>query len=98
MDICFPVLKGSHESRFDSHSVRNRVLFISHIAIRDCYVHIFFPTTFLEIAVYQFLKDQRPVRSPVPLLRDGSVLFQLTQIDCRSCFLFVSFCSFVSLF
>ena len=46
MDICFPVLKESHESRFDSHSVRNRVLFISHIAILDCCVHIFFPQPF----------------------------------------------------
>ena len=26
---------------------------VSHITFRDCRVHIFFPTTFLEIAVYK---------------------------------------------
>ena len=52
MDICLRVLKESNKSRFDSYSVRNSVLRISHITFRDCRVHIFFPTTFLEIAVY----------------------------------------------
>ena len=51
MDICLWVLKESNKSRFDSYSVRNSVLIISHITFRDCRVHIF-PTTFLEIAVY----------------------------------------------
>ena len=51
MDICLRVLKESNKSRFDSYSVRNSVLLISHITFRDCRVHIF-PTTFLEIAVY----------------------------------------------
>ena len=41
----FAVLKESHKSRFGSHSVRNRVLVISHIAIRDCRVRIFFRQT-----------------------------------------------------
>ena len=49
--MSFRVLKGSKKSRFDSYSVRNSVLIISHITFRDCRVHIF-PTTFLEIAVY----------------------------------------------
>ena len=39
MDICLRVLKESNKSRFDSYSVRNSVLIISHI-------------TFLQIAVY----------------------------------------------
>ena len=52
MDVCLPVLKESNKSRFDSYSVRNSVLIISHITFRDRRVHFFFPTTFLEIAVY----------------------------------------------
>jgi len=54
MDICLRVLKENNNSRFDSYSVRNRVLIISHITFRDCRWHIF-PTTFLEIAVYIIL-------------------------------------------
>ena len=42
MDICLRVLKESNKSRFDSYSVRNSVLNISHITFRDCRVHIFF--------------------------------------------------------
>ena len=53
MDICLQVLKESNKSRFDSYSVRNSVLNISHITFRDCRVHIF-PTIFLEIAVFKF--------------------------------------------
>ena len=57
MDIC--LLKESNKSRFDSFSVRNSVLRISHITFRNCRVHIF--PTFLEIAVItkcQTLKSQ----------------------------------------
>ena len=50
MDMCLWVLKESNKSRFDSYSVRNSVMRISHITFRDCRAH-FFPTTFLEIAV-----------------------------------------------
>ena len=52
----FASAKGSNKSRFDSYSVRNSVLIISHI--RDPYylsgivACIFLPTTFLKIAVY----------------------------------------------
>ena len=52
MDERLRVLKESVKSRFDSYSVRNSVLIISHITFRDCHVHVFFPTTILEIAVY----------------------------------------------
>ena len=41
MDICLWVLKESNKSRFDSYSVRNSVLIISHITFQDCRVHIF---------------------------------------------------------
>ena len=52
MDICLRVLKESNKSKFDGYCVRNSVLIVSHITFRDCSVHTFFPTTFLEIAVY----------------------------------------------
>ena len=39
MDVCLRELK---ESGFDSYSVRNSVLIISHITFRDCRVHSFF--------------------------------------------------------
>ena len=52
----FVSAKGKQQRRFDSFSVKNSVLIISRITFRDCRVHIF-PTTFLEIAVNQGLKD-----------------------------------------
>ena len=51
MDVCLRVLKESNKSRFDRYSFRNSELIVSHITFRDCRVDIFFPTTFLEIAV-----------------------------------------------
>ena len=39
--LCFPVLKRSSKSRFNSYGVRNSVLIISHITFRDCCVHFF---------------------------------------------------------
>ena len=41
MEMCLRVLKESNKSRFDSYSVRNSVLIISHITFRDCRAHIF---------------------------------------------------------
>ena len=52
MDVCLRLLKESNKSRFDSYSLRNSVLIMSHITFWDCRVHIFFPTTFLEVAVF----------------------------------------------
>ena len=40
IDVCLQVLKESHKSRFDSDSVRNNVLIISHITFQDCCVHM----------------------------------------------------------
>ena len=62
MDICLRMLKESNKSRFDSYSVRNSVLLISHITFRDCRVHIF-PTTFLEIAVYSMFQSTTKILS-----------------------------------
>ena len=39
--VCECMLKESNKSRFDSYSVRNSVLNMSHITFRDCRVHIF---------------------------------------------------------
>ena len=39
--VCLRVLKESNKRSFDSYSVRNRVLIISHIIFRDCRVPIF---------------------------------------------------------
>ena len=53
-DVCLRVLKESNKSRFDSYSVRNSVLIISHITFRDCRAHIF-PDNLsgiMEIAVF----------------------------------------------
>ena len=50
-DLSLRVLKESNKSRFDSYRVRNSVLIIFHITVWDCPKH-FFPTTFLETAVY----------------------------------------------
>ena len=41
IEVCLRVVKESNNRRFDSYSVRNRVLIISHITFRDCHVHIF---------------------------------------------------------
>ena len=41
MDVCLRVLKESNKSRFDSYSVRNSILIISHITFRECRAHIF---------------------------------------------------------
>ena len=58
MDVCLRALKESNKSRFDSYSVSNSVLIISHNTFRDYRVHIF-PTTFLEKAVYTRWKNNR---------------------------------------
>ena len=41
MDVCLRMLKESNNRRFNSYSVRNSVLIISHIIFRDGRVHIF---------------------------------------------------------
>ena len=41
IDVCLRVLKESNKRRFDSYSVWNSVLIVSHITFRDRRVHIF---------------------------------------------------------
>ena len=41
MDLCLRVLKERDKSRFDSYSVMNSVLIISHTIFWDCRVHFF---------------------------------------------------------
>ena len=48
MDLCLKVLKESNKTKFDSYSVRNGVLIISHITFQDCRVHIFTPNSKLD--------------------------------------------------
>ena len=52
VDICLRVLKESNKSRFDSYSVRNSVLIISHITFRDCRVHMFSDNLSLNSCIY----------------------------------------------
>ena len=81
MDICLPVLKESKKIGSTASVVRNSVLVISHIAIRDCRVHIFFPTTFLEIAVYETVSTKQRQESCVILSRNFSgPFFKLCMI------------------
>ena len=41
MSLCLRVLKENNKSRFDNYRVRNSVLIISHIIVRDCRVQFF---------------------------------------------------------
>ena len=41
IDVCLRILKESNNRRFDSCSVRNSVLIISHVTFRDCCMLIF---------------------------------------------------------
>ena len=54
VDICLRMLKESDKSRFDSYSVRNSELIVSHTILPFGIVACtFFPTTVLEVAIYQ---------------------------------------------
>ena len=52
VEICLRVLKESNKSTFDSYSVRNSVLIISHITFRDCRVHMFSDNLSLNSCIY----------------------------------------------
>ena len=52
MEVSLRVLKESNERSFDSYSVWNSVLIISHITFRDRRVHLF-ADTFLYTWVYK---------------------------------------------
>ena len=57
MDVCLRVLKESNKSRFDSYSVRNSVLIISHITFRDCRQHIFSDNLSRNSYILQLVKS-----------------------------------------
>ena len=57
MDVCLRVLKESNKSRFDSCSVRNSVLIISHITFRDCRLHIFSDNLSRNSCILQLVKS-----------------------------------------
>ena len=60
MDVCLRVLKESNKSRFDSYSVRNSVLIISHITFRDCRLHIFSDNLSRNSYILQLVKFLPP--------------------------------------
>ena len=64
MDICLRGLKESNKSRFDSRSVRNSVLIISHITFRDCLLHIFSDNLSRNSSVLQLVKSPPPFHIP----------------------------------
>ena len=53
--------KGKQQKQVRQLQCQNSVLNISHIAFRDCRVHIF-PTTFLEIIVNTLARPGGPTR------------------------------------
>ena len=68
---------------FDSYNVGNSVLGISHITFRDCRVHIFFPTTFLEIAVYMAISRKavgKNVHATIPKVNMGYDQYNVPDI------------------
>ena len=66
MDICLRRLEERNKSRFDSYSVRNSVLNISHITFCDYYVHIFFDNLSRNSCIQiLFLKWRRLCRPSV---------------------------------
>ena len=60
MGVCLRVLKESNKSRFDSCSVRNSVLIISHITFWDCRLHIFFDNFSRNSYILQLVKSPPP--------------------------------------
>ena len=61
MDLCLKLLKESNKIKFDSYSVRNSVLIISHSTFRDCRVHSFLWQPFSKQLYTRFMFDTRPV-------------------------------------
>ena len=60
MDVCLRVLNESSKSRFDSYSVRNSVLIISHVTFRDCRVHILFDNLSRNSCIFVCISPKVP--------------------------------------
>ena len=56
MDLCLRLQKESIKSKFDSYSVRNSVLIISHITFWDCRMHIFSHNLFRKSCILHSLQ------------------------------------------
>ena len=71
MDICLRVLKESNKSRFDSYSVRNSVLIISHITFWDCRVHMFSDNLSRNSCIWNnamtYLSDHQTIAPQCPM-------------------------------
>ena len=63
MDICLRVLKESNKITFDSYSVRNSILIISHITFRDCRAHIFSDNLSQNSCILSVSAPYRPITS-----------------------------------
>ena len=51
----FANAEGKQQRRFDSYSVRNSVLIVSHITFRDCRVHIFSDNLSRNSCIHNFI-------------------------------------------
>ena len=64
IDVCLLMLKESNNRRFDTYSVRNRVLIISQITFRDCRVHIFSDNLSRNSCIFVFALPHRGADYP----------------------------------
>ena len=80
IDVCFLMLKESNNGRFDCYRVKNSVLIISQITVRDCREHIFL-LTFLEIAVYYFNTYLPPLK--ISLITSDYAFFPIHFRGCK---------------
>ena len=58
MYVCLRVLDESNKSIFASYNVRNILLIISHINLRDCRVHIFSDSLSRNSHVYSYFEKR----------------------------------------
>ena len=58
VDVCLRVLKESNKRRFDSHSVTESALIISHNTFRDCRVHSFSENLFRNSCFATLLQNE----------------------------------------
>ena len=82
--ICLRVLRESNKSWFDSYSVRNSVLIISHITFRDCRVHMFSDNLSLNSCIWNdamtYLSDHQTITSQCPIPNSQNNLFWISYI------------------
>ena len=79
MDVCLRVLKESNKSRFDSYSIRNSVLIISHVTFWDCRMYIFSDNLFRNSCTSE-AKSPTLYRSCIYFHVNSSSLFFITSV------------------